>query len=391
MKIVITHTDFRIYWPARIKGLAQQLACSGDSLYIIEIAGKGTLYSFSEERQDGANYYCLFPEERMEDIAPEKAGRLLYEKLEELNPDAVIAGPIAFPAGAAAVRWTRKRKKGIVIFDDARLKDLGRSAFVNFIKRRVYRNVDAVLCPSSHWDETFRFFGFDKSQLFYGLDAVDNDFWRRDPVDKPALPSPFLLGVGRQAEGKNFLLLIKAFAQYKKMHAGPLSLVLVGEGIERPLLEDYVRENKIRDVHFYPFLSQEKLRAFYKSAELFVFPSLKESWGLVVNEAMASGLPVVAGDNVGCVTTLIDHGVNGYIFPSGNLSVLVNVLKDFFLLSDDDRLKMRDAALNKISHWGIPRFAAGAREAVLFARNHKKKRLFIDSVILNLWHGRYNP
>ena len=68
-------------------------------------------------------------------------------------------------------------------------------------------------------------------------------------------------------------------------------------------------------VHFYPFMSQEELKPFYHNASWFILPSrFGETWGLVVNEAMASGLPVLVSEQSGCASTLVKKGINGYTF-----------------------------------------------------------------------------
>jgi glycosyltransferase involved in cell wall biosynthesis len=79
-------------------------------------------------------------------------------------------------------------------------------------------------------------------------------------------------------------------------------------------------------VHFLPFLNQKKLPTIYADSDLLVLPSKSETWGLVVNEAMASGLPVIVSDKVGCAADLVLNGKNGFIFESGNLHSLVNCL-----------------------------------------------------------------
>ena len=66
------------------------------------------------------------------------------------------------------------------MFDDARLKDVPRSWLVDYIRKKVYSCVDAVLCPAPEWISTYNHFGFTAEQLFYGVDVVDNSFWSKD-------------------------------------------------------------------------------------------------------------------------------------------------------------------------------------------------------------------
>ena len=112
----------------------------------------------------------------------------LFRKLNELHPDIVISGPIAFPAGAAAVYWSIKNKRKIIVFDDARLIDVPRSWLVDYIRKKVYSCVDAVLCPAPEWISTYSHFGFTAEQLFYGVDVVDNSFWNKREYPSESSP-----------------------------------------------------------------------------------------------------------------------------------------------------------------------------------------------------------
>ena len=88
-------------------------------------------------------------------------------------------------------------------------------------------------------------------------------------------------------------------------------------------------ERDLKNVHFSGFMNQTELPAYYAASDIFVLPSgAGETWGLVVNEAMAAGLPVIASDMVGCVPDLIRHGRNGYVFPAGDVGELARVLAE---------------------------------------------------------------
>ena len=117
MKVVFTHTDFRIYWPARLMTLTKFLAEKNIKFDIVEIAGEGSPYSFAGyDNERPSNWYCLFPDQEMEDLSLIKVNKRLRKKLDEICPDIVFAGAIAFPSGAAAVKWAVKNRKKVIIF-----------------------------------------------------------------------------------------------------------------------------------------------------------------------------------------------------------------------------------------------------------------------------------
>ena len=168
-----------------------------------------------------------------------------------------LAGAIAFPAGATVVRWCKSRKKQVVIFDKARLQDVPRSWFVNFIKRCIYRNVDAVISPAPSQAEAFEYWGVKKERIFFGLNVVDNE-WFASRVDKCrnikklnhkelGLPEQFFLGVGRLIEKKNWRELVEAFAEVKqgifKKSGGSYLLV---KGLKRVKLKTFVKPGALQ-------------------------------------------------------------------------------------------------------------------------------------------------
>jgi glycosyltransferase involved in cell wall biosynthesis len=395
MKIVAIHTDFRIYWPARLRHLSNSLQKRGDSLTVIEIAGRGSAYAFAEEAgKAGMDWICLFPNERMEDLDPATAKKAAMAKLDELNPDVVMAGAIAFTSGAAAVDWAKRNRKAVVIFDDSKKEDVKRNRLVDAIKRVIYASVDAVFCPAEDWQATYRYWGFRKAAVFCGVDVVDNAFWRKDiPGELPGLPGKYFLTAGRQVKRKNFRTVIDAFVEIKKNpEYSNLALILAGDGEERTSLEDAVPETDRPSVYFYPFQSQSSLRTLYRQAQAFILPSTSEQWGLVVNEAMASGSPVIVSRPCGCVKSLVAEGENGLVFSPENTSELAACMEKILRLSSGEWQAMRAKSLEIIARWDLDRFSQGATDAIDYAlKNKRRPAYFLWRFLLNGWKGRYNP
>lgn len=395
MRIVFAHTDFRIYWPARMKALNSFLTARGISFEVVEIAGGGSPYSFEKKNNLRPSYWhCIFPDRSMEKIKSIEANIALRNKLDELNPDIVFAGAIAFPSGAGAVRWAVENKKRVVIFDNARLQDVPRTRITNFIKKQVYKNVDAVLCPAQAWNRTFNYFGFDNNQIFHGLNVVDNEFWSNGSKnDRKEALGQYFLSIGRQVEKKNFLFLLKSYKQYCIKSDSPSPLCLVGSGPERKSLEEYVEKHNLKKVRFLQFASQAELKNIYGNAKCFILPSkYGETWGLVVSEAMASGLPVLVSDQVGCASTLVKNGYNGFTFATDKLNGLADLMLKIDRLPADELSKMGAGSLDIINDWGLERFCAGVSEAVDYVNQRDiKKSDPLSMILIKLWKGRYRP
>ncbi len=395
MRVVFIHTDFRIYWPARLQALRTVLKKKGIDLQVIEIAGQGSPYHFAGSSKRSTWWNCLFPESEMEKLDLKKVRRAVIAKLNKLRPDVVFAGAIAFPSGANAVCWASRNKKKVVIFDNARQEDVRRSAFVDWVKKKIYSVVDAVFCPAPAWDKTFEYFGFDKSQIFYGVNVVDNDFWQTNmDVDLGfELPDSYMLAVGRQIPKKNFLTLLQAYRVYVEHSKQPIPLLLVGEGDQRSKLEAYASEVGLKQVVFLPFQTQQALRHIYQRASFLALPSLHgETWGLVVNEAMACGLPVLVSNQVGCASTLVAHGDNGYIFDPDNHEDIAQKIELMANLTEHDRAAMGITSRVIISQWGLDRFCNGVNDALKYVKKSKRRKLNpIAKLIIRFWLGRYRP
>lgn len=391
MKIVFAHTDFRLYWPARLAAARRYLGDHGAELQVVEIAGQGSPYAFAGRTASNDWWRCLFPEERMEALAPKQAFAAVCAALDELNPDVVFAGAIAFPSGAAALRWARKKKRRVVIFDDARREDVPRNALINAVKQRLYGQADAFLLPAESHAADFEFWGVPRERMFYGVNVVDNAFfseradaargevaqWRQE-LD---LPERFVLGVGRQVEKKNWLKLIEA--------CEGTELVLVGNGSDRGRLERLAGRN----VRFRDFVLPEMLAVYYGLASALVLPSMRgETWGLVVNEAMASGLPVLVSRQCGCCSTLVEEDGNGATFNASDVVEIAAVLRNFRSKPDSELARMGQRSRQIIAHWGLNRFCDGVWAAVEHTRELPAKRVrWEDRVLLELWKGRYRP
>lgn len=396
MKVTVVHTDFRIYWPARLRALNNFLKERGITMEVIEIAGAGSPYAFADkEDNNGLMWHILFPERRMEELQPGNIKEVLYDKLSQINPDVLIAGAIAFPSGALSVSWAMKNKKRVVCFDDAKIEAVKRSGIVNYIKHSVYYGVYAMLYPSPDWEPTGRFWNFVAEQMFYGIDVVDNEFWQDYTGKIPMGNKRYFLAVGRQIQQKNFFHIVRSYKKYYDEHGSrkAFPLVMVGDGPEHGKIAQFVREQGLESmVKLMPFKSQTELKQIYHDAELLILSSSSETWGLVINEAMACGLPVISSNECGATHTLIKDGVNGFSFSLADEDSLFKKMCQYNELSDDCKADMRHAALKTIADWGLPRFCQCCYDAINYVSDQPLKKFpLINKLIINLWNGRYRP
>jgi glycosyltransferase involved in cell wall biosynthesis len=140
-------------------------------------------------------------------------------------------------------------------------------------------------------------------------------------------------------------------------------LVVVGDGEQRAHLEAQAQQLRLEDVRFAGFRNQSELPRFFQLADVFVLPSRHEPWGLIVNEAMASGCPVIVSTDVGCHADLITDGVEGCVFPVGDIRALTQALRQVFSFPRS-AAKMGEAAGRRISTWTYEEDVQGLRWAL---------------------------
>jgi len=113
---------------------------------------------------------------------------------------------------------------------------------------------------------------------------------------------------------------------FSKLDHNNLHLVLIGDGPLRGDLEQFAKQLNVQNISFTGYIQFQDLPLFYSISELFVHDSHNEPWGVSVQEAIASGIPVIVSDKVGAGHDLIDQGVNGYMYEAGNINLLISFI-----------------------------------------------------------------
>lgn len=139
-------------------------------------------------------------------------------------------------------------------------------------------------------------------------------------------------------------------------------LIYVGDGEMRSNLEATVQKHQLMDVRFAGFRNQGELPAFYALADIFVLPSINETWGLVVNEAMNAGCAIITTDQVGSAADLVRSGENGFAIKACDVSALTNALAA--CLAEERFRDMGVRSLEIIQSWGIKENVEGLRSAL---------------------------
>ncbi|MHB1843362.1 MAG: glycosyltransferase family 4 protein [Deltaproteobacteria bacterium] len=246
-------------------------------------------------------------------------------------------------------------------------RPLWKRALKQALLRPTLKLIDTGLPIGSLNYEYYRHYGVSPLKLIYAPYAVDNDFFAREAARwRPQraairreleLPehAPVALFCAKLLPKKRPLDLLHALVQTQ--HSPPIHALIVGDGPLRSECEAFAHAQLPGRVTFAGFQNQTALPRMYAAADLLVLPSGLEPWGLVVNEAMAAGLPVVASSAVGATADLVRPGETGQIFPVGDIPALARALDESCA---PDRLKaLSRGAHARIARWSLRETADG--------------------------------
>ena len=219
-------------------------------------------------------------------------------------------------------------------------------------------------------------YGIPERRLYFTPHCVDNSYFQNKA--KELLPrksemrrrfgitddAPVIFYCGKFTEIKQVLMLLSAYEKIRK--SIPCWLLLAGDGPLRPAIEDQVHQNATPGVLMPGFLNQTELPLAYAASDLLALPSISETCGLVVNEAMNFCLPIVVSDRVGCAPDLVKSGWNGFVFPHQDVDALSDALGR--LIKDEKmRREFGLRSLDRVAGYGVEACADGIVSALLAA------------------------
>ena len=229
-------------------------------------------------------------------------------------------------------------KKKIILEMDSNIYNLGKKTFYKeFFKRLFVRMCDFGITYSSLSKEYFIKLGMPEEKIVIKPNVTDNEYWGKEAekcsrerykiIKKEGFKNKNFIYVGRFAPEKNLFFMLETFKKVKgDLKSNQWGLILVGGGILEERLKKYVEKEKIKDVFFIPFKQKDELPKYYAISDVLLLPSLREPWGIVVNEAMASGLIPVISERCGA-RDLIINNENGFLFDPTQKEELISVMK----------------------------------------------------------------
>lgn len=302
------------------------------------------------------------------------------------QPDVIICGGWHHFTHWLAFVYAQMTKTPLLMWSESTLKDERSSSKIKHkLKTWIVDRADGYIVPGISQEKYLLDLGAKEDRIYTAPNAVDSVFftsqaqhYRQQKVvcqDKLGIDGCVILYVGRLIDEKGVPELLEAFTKLSPNKQ--VTLVIVGDGSQATEYHSYTQRNQLDNVVFAGFQPQSALPQYYGIADIFVFPTRSDTWGLVLNEAMAAGLPIVCADAAGAADDLVVNGKNGYLVPVGDVEKLSEALQT---LIDDESLRDNMGLYSQeiIANYTPQKMALGLKEAICESLQHNRVARVID-------------
>jgi glycosyltransferase involved in cell wall biosynthesis len=284
------------------------------------------------------------------------------------RPDVVISAQLGFRTLQAAIYRKLFPRTRLVLWTPlSEHSERGISLARTLQRKALLGAADAILVNGPSGMAYLRKLGVRRQKIFFLPYCADVQRLLSLPLSRPESASHRLLYVGQLVERKGLQPFLEALSQWVDTHPKTdLELWIAGEGPLRPVLEQLASRRQLQ-VRFLGSVAYEKLPEMYALGGILVFPTLADEWGVVVNEALAAGLPVLGSQYSQAVTELVRHGVNGWVFRPDHPDQIQGALERALSASGEQISAMRDECRGRVQvltpEFGADCFARAVRFA----------------------------
>jgi glycosyltransferase involved in cell wall biosynthesis len=269
----------------------------------------------------------------------------IAKALRKSAPEVILCGGYSYVASWQALLWAGRHHVPFLLWSESNLQDYRRSyAPTEFLKKQFLQRCGGFVVPGRSALKYVRAHRAKENSIFVAPNAVDNELFARAAENarrnqsalrkELALPNRYFLFVGRLVREKGVFELLRAYANLSQQVRQEIGLVFVGDGDSRAQLEKTAVSISAGTIRFAGFAQRERLGAYYGLADALVLPTYTDTWGMVVNEAMACGLPVILSRAAGCAADLVHENWNGLLVTPNDVSGLESAMKHLAEQSD---------------------------------------------------------
>jgi len=345
MRILIVHNILWAHYKSSVFQALQRLAYQQPDITVrvLQIAqnerSRASLSSADQSTPAYTYSYELLFNRFIEDVGLPERIRGLFAGTRVFKPDVLMLTGYYDPAQVLLLLWAKRRGIRVIMQMESTAHDHPRNAWKEQLKRVILSQFDGFFCFGSRSAHYLIQSGVRPDKILLRRNAVDNDTIqlayeralpnRSNEQKRLGLPANNFVFVGRLVTVKNLPLLVSAFARASQNTSG-WGLILLGDGPELEPLRQQIHTLHITNkVHFLPGRAWYNVPAVLALGDVLILPSVSETWGLVVNEALVCGLPVIVSDRCGCVPDLVHDGENGFVFDPDSPEQLTNLLLRF--------------------------------------------------------------
>ena len=346
--------------------------CSDEAVEARDVA---KMYRINDPKEDGAELLLGYKYKFLRNYSPKPSylnsffGLMnlgIGWELKKLNPDIVVIMSWMNPTWWLAVVACTVFRIPFLYMTDANVQLEGlRSTWKIRAKRLILGKIlfklsTGFLCGGTANKLLYQYYGVPDEKLvpfayswgYESLLAVSEELKPQRAqirADMAILEdSNVILYCGRLSKGKGLFELLHA---YERLSSADNVLVMVGDGELRDSMQKYVTEHNLGSVLFVGFQNRQDIPKYYAMADVLILPSYRETWGIVVSEAMCFGLPIVATNQVGAALDLVKDGHNGYVVPIGDSEALANKIEELSALPKEERMTMGSRSSQLITQW----------------------------------------
>lgn len=335
---------FQQFAPYHVDRIASAHGILGDKMKVfgIEYSDRSTTYAWERANSQGFERITLFPSEDWEKINPLRRLRALLSCLIRIRAKHVFLINYQFMDTFLSATLLRLLGKSPYIMMASKYSDKDRFVWKEILKKWFFMPYVGGITSGEPHSKYLKFLGVRTQNFRTGLDTLSVRRVRACSGSEPA-PGGYeyyrrhFTIIARMVPEKDVPTALHAYARYRELcqqrGVPARDLVLCGDGPERGLIESVVREKHIRSVMFFGFANEKEVCETLGSTLALVLPSVSEPWGLVINEAVAMGVPILCSNVCGALDELVHTGVNGFSFAPGEVEGLANLM---LMLSSDE-------------------------------------------------------
>ena len=343
MKILIVHNQLWAHYKAIIFNELHKIISQNenDSFLVVQIA------SIEKSRKDLGDLdksihqypYKLLHEGLLEEVGLFQRIKGILKAITEFKPDVVNLTGYYDIASWTVLFYCKLKGIKTILSNESTANDHARNGVKEYFKTLIIKQFDGYFNFGTLSENYILSLGINPQKMLVKKNCVDNKvlkeiylkhYPKRNEQQQllNVAPKNFIF-VGRLIDYKNLFNFLEAFHLARQKSKENWGVIILGDGELKTDLQLFISNKNIQNVSFQSGVSWQQVPQYLALSNVLVLPSYSEPWGLVVNEAMACGLPVIVSEKCGCAIDLVKNGENGFIVEPNNIEQLTNLMLKF--------------------------------------------------------------